>query len=176
MRLSLFRKTASESVLTVTIITAIMTTTMLQHLVGGTGMNCPGSNATVHAKCTMEVTFLGAGCAIVKDEIKRRILGEGGWLDPHNRGTYMLQSETDYDGHVSTLSASRITGDRRYTDLFVFKSSPPTGVGDGDGMVRNDGPTCLVSACSESQLQGSLHILSSTRRHEVRGGVPGLST
>merc|ERR1719460_1430815 len=95
-------------------------------------MTCPGSSAGVH--CGMELTTTAsAPCSTVFDEIKARLAGENGWYDQHNRGTYTEQS---YGGDVS---ASRLTGDGKYTDKMVF-----TLTGSGD--------SCKIEACSESQV------------------------
>lgn len=158
MRLVLFRKKVSESVVTGTMMITIGTVTMLQNMAGGTDIHCPGSNATIHAKCAMEVTFPNVDCVTVKDEIKHRILGDGGWLDPHNHGMYMLLGETNDDddngeGNVSTLTASRLTSDKKYTDLFVFTFSPGA---DDDGRTNNADARCVVTACSESQVTSIL--------------------
>merc|ERR1712187_38621 len=82
----------------------------------------------------MELTTTAtASCDTVKAEIKARLAGENGWYDQHNRGTYTEQS---YGGDVS---ASRLTGDGKYTDKMVF-----TLTGSGD--------SCKIEACSESQV------------------------
>merc|ERR1712022_42976 len=51
-------------------------------------------------------TTAAASCSKVLAEMKARIAGQyGAWHDPHNNGTYSVQS---YGG---TFSASRLTGD-----------------------------------------------------------------
>merc|ERR1711862_803755 len=97
-----------------------------------TAMKCPGSSAGVH--CGMELTVTAAAsCSDVEDEINARLAGENGWYDQHNRGTYTKQN---YGGAVS---ASRLTGDGKYTDKMVFSLS-------------DDGNGCKIEACSESQV------------------------
>ena len=68
--------------------------------------------------------------------MQNRVSGVGGWSDPHNRGTYTLDTVTP-----SSIAGHRLTGDGRYTDEFEF-SFAPTGTGGG----------CAVAACSESQV------------------------
>merc|ERR1712113_431705 len=74
-----------------------------------------------------------ATCDVVKQEIKDRLAGKNGWYDQHNRGTYTEQS---YGGDVS---ASRLTGDGKYTDKMVFS-------------LTDNGGSCKIEACSESQV------------------------
>merc|ERR1712232_842822 len=59
--------------------------------------------------------------------------GENGWYDQHNRGTY---TEQNYGG---AFSASRLTGDKKYTDKMIFDLTP-------------DGNNCKIEGCSESQV------------------------
>ena len=101
---------------------------------------CPGSPAAVHAKCKMKITFPSASCATVQEEIIHRMKGDFGWTDPHNDGIYTLQ-----DSNEETLKGSRLTGDKKYTDLFemTFSSSSNN---------QKGGDYCLVEACSESQV------------------------
>lgn len=96
-------------------------------------MTCPGSN-TVLPHAGMKITATAqASCEVVQAEMEARLSGENGWFDQHNRGTYTQQ---DYGGDVS---ASRLTGDNRFTDKMVFELTP-----DGDG--------CTIEGCSESQV------------------------
>jgi hypothetical protein len=76
-------------------------------------------------------------CAAVQAEMQNRVSGVGGWSDPHNRGTYTLNSVTP-----SSIAGHRLTGDGKYTDEFEF-SFASTGTGGGG---------CAVAACSESQV------------------------
>ena len=102
--------------------------------------SCPGSPAVIHAKCEMTVTFPHSTCQEVREEIFGRIAGERNWADPHNGGTYTLLSSNS-----NTLQGSRRTGDDKYTDLFQlnFDSS-------------NTENSCIVNACSESQVTSVL--------------------
>jgi hypothetical protein len=101
--------------------------------------SCPGSPASIHAKCEMTVTFPLSTCQEVREEILGRIAGANGWADPHNGGTYTLISSNTEGG---TLQGSRRTGDNKYTDLFQlnFVSS------------ADNSKSCIVKACSESQV------------------------
>jgi hypothetical protein len=99
---------------------------------------CPGSPASVHAKCSMTVSFQET-CDVVKEEIKSRLAAKGGWSDPHNSGTYKLQSE-----YGNLLEGSRLTGNGKYTDLFDL------------AFFDSDEGGCLVPACSESQVSSIL--------------------
>merc|ERR1712032_1691386 len=95
-------------------------------------MQCPGSSAGVN--CGMGITATAqASCDTVKAEMQARLAGQNGWYDQHNRGTY---TEQHYGGDVS---ASRLTGDGRYTDKMVFS-------------LTDDGASCKIEACSESQV------------------------
>merc|ERR1711976_1046404 len=78
-------------------------------------------------------TTAAASCSTVSAEINARLAGENGWYDQHNRGTYTKQN---YGGDVS---ASRLTGDGKYTDKMIFSLT------DADG-------SCTIQACSESQV------------------------
>jgi len=96
-------------------------------------MTCPGSPAHF-AHAGMKITTTAhASCDTVKGEINARLAGENGWYDQHNRGTFKKQS---YGGSVS---ASRLTGDGKYTDKMIFDLS-------------GSGNTCKIEACSESQV------------------------
>merc|ERR1712000_239894 len=97
------------------------------------GMTCPGSPAAlVHAG--MKITAAAqVSCDIVLQEMKDRVDGKNDWYDQHNRGTYTEQS---YGG---AFSASRLTGDGKYTDKMIFDLTP-------------DGDSCKIEGCSESQV------------------------
>ena len=95
---------------------------------------CPGSPSFVHAACEMAIKFLEP-CDTVRQEILSRVNQQGiTWIDPHN-GTYTLVSETS-----NRLQLSRLTGDRKYTDVMVL-ALLDTPIGG-----------CIVEACSESQV------------------------
>jgi len=115
-------------------------TSLFKGCISGSSEICPGSNADKHAKCSMTVTFPSASCSVVSYEILSRLRGLNGWIDPHNQGTYELLEE---DKERNQITASRLTGDRKYTDKFQF------------GLTEIDGKTdaCEVTACSESQVR-----------------------
>jgi hypothetical protein len=76
-----------------------------------------------------------ASCADVKAEMAARVDGQfAKWHDPHNNGTYTAQS---YGGD---WSASRKTGDGKYTDKLIFDFADA-----GNG-------ACTIEACSRSQV------------------------
>jgi len=108
---------------------------MAASIIGAVGarMHCPGSPAWFsHAGLRMSNTA-GASCDVVKAEIQSRIAGENGWYDQHNRGTY---TEQNFGGDVS---ATRVTGDGKYTDKIIFTLTEESG-------------SCLIESCSESQV------------------------
>merc|ERR1711998_390967 len=80
-------------------------------------------------------TTAAASCGTVLSEMRARVKSQyGGWHDPHNNGTYAAQS---YGG---TFSASRLTGDGKYTDKMIFTLAAA-------------GPaSCKIEACSRSQV------------------------
>merc|ERR1719231_593385 len=92
---------------------------------------CPGSGAAIHAGLRMTSTA-AADCNTVKAEMQARVNGENGWYDQHNRGTYSVGS---FGGD---FSASRVTGDKKYTDKMTFT-------------LTDQGGSCQINACSESQ-------------------------
>tara|TARA_B110001452_G_scaffold209203_1_gene179498 strand:+ start:116 stop:616 length:501 start_codon:yes stop_codon:yes gene_type:complete len=102
---------------------------------GPMGMKCPSTGVLFDAACGMEITTTAtATCADVQAEMEARIAGQyGSWHDPHNNGTYSVQS---YGG---TFSSKRLTGDGKYTDKQIF-----TLTASGSG--------CLIEACSRSQV------------------------
>ena len=107
---------------------------------------CPGSNAKLpHAKCQMNIEFPSIDCKYVKEEMLHRINADNGWIDPHNGGIYKLldmHQDNKNGGTTSTvLDASRLTGNKKYTDLIrlTLHTDDETG-------------TCVVNACSESQV------------------------
>jgi hypothetical protein len=104
---------------------------------------CPGSAASVHAKCVMKVEFPQIECKKVLEEINLRLKHENSWVDPHNNGKYELlssSSETDDNGeHVVLVKASRQTGSGGYTDLMNIQ------------LTEGEDHTCVLETCSESQ-------------------------
>lgn len=68
-----------------------------------------------------------------------RIAGQRGWTDPHNHGSYTLESSSG-----NTITASRLTGDGQYTDQMDFVMTSTAAGG------------CQVQACSESQVTSYL--------------------
>ena len=101
---------------------------------------CPESDAVIHAWARTTVRF-DAPCKTVKGEVLARIAGKNGWSDPHNAGTYELESSV---GDV--VAADHVTGDGKYTDKlrFMFENA--------DG-----GDDCEVSGCSVSQVARGVH-------------------
>ena len=96
---------------------------------------CPESDAVIHAWARTTVRF-DAPCKTVKGEVLARIAGKNGWSDPHNAGTYALESSV---GDV--VAATHVTGNGRYTDKLQFMFE------NADG-----GDDCEVSGCSVSQV------------------------
>jgi hypothetical protein len=129
----------------------------------GKNIPCPGSPAGIHAKCQMVVQFPSSSssssssdCTMVKEEILHRILGDNGWIDPHNHGQYKLlkhenanDTTNENEGEVDDgmILASRRTGNDKYTDLMLltFLKKQQEGIEGGGG-------ACIVQACSESQV------------------------
>ena len=71
--------------------------------------------------------------------MKARVGGQPvDWHDPHNNGTYSVQS---YGG---TFSTSRLTGDKKYTDKQIFTLTDASG--------RDASGKCQIEACSRSQV------------------------
>jgi len=110
----------------------------------GTGQfKCPGSKAFVHAKTEMTITFQDS-CVDVQGVIKARISGStsGAWVDPHNKGHYVLKSSSDNAMALQHITSGKNHGGP-YTDevLLTFTSS---------------GAGCSVDACSESQVTSVL--------------------
>jgi hypothetical protein len=99
-----------------------------------TAMPCPGSKAGMHASCQVEST-IAAACGAVAAEVTARINGQPGkWTDPHNNGTYTLDSSS-----ATSLAVHRVTGNGDYTDKMTFT-------------LTDSGSSCNVQACSESQV------------------------
>merc|ERR1712014_69873 len=91
---------------------------------------CPGSSAAVYANAALTATAT-ASCDTVQQEIKDRLAGKNGWYDAHNRGTYTEVSPTN----GATITATRRTGDDKYTDKMSF-------------LLSGSGNTCKVETCS----------------------------
>merc|ERR1712216_496854 len=85
--------------------------------------------------CGMKLTTTAsASCSDVLAEMKARVAGQyAGWHDPHNNGTYTVQS---YGGDFST---SRLSGNKKYTDKQIFS-------------LTSAGAGCTIEACSRSQV------------------------
>mmetsp|Transcript_9967 Transcript_9967/g.12571 ORF Transcript_9967/g.12571 Transcript_9967/m.12571 type:complete len:227 (+) Transcript_9967:123-803(+) len=103
---------------------------------------CPGSQAYKNAKCSMIITFpRPTPCNEVLTEITSRMNGENGWTDPHNQGTYtILNTIVNDEEQMTQITGSRVTGDGKYTDMFIFTLEEDVGGG------------CILSGCSESQV------------------------
>lgn len=127
-------------------------------------VECPGSAAVSHAKAQVGApvlpttvfiratglfhrhyavpalpnqvtsTFANA-CTDVLAELKARVAGEDGWVDPHNAGNYTILSE-----EASTLHLSHATGNGKYTDLLNVE------------LTDTEEGGCELSGCSESQV------------------------
>ena len=108
---------------------------------------CPGSNAKLtHAKCQMNIEFPSIDCKLVKEEMLHRINGDKSWIDPHNGGIYKLldiihEEKKNGSPNSTVLNVSRLTGNKKYTDLIRLTLSTDSETG-----------TCNVNACSESQV------------------------
>eukprot|EP00439_Symbiodinium_sp_Y106_P027631 s72_g3.t1 len=98
-------------------------------------MKCPGSGSWIHASAEVEA-IVDASCADVMEEMKARV--QGPWVDPHNKGTYSLLSESKDE-----LDIQRITGNKKFTDKITFTFS--------DFDAQGAKPSCGIHACSESQ-------------------------
>merc|ERR1719464_475720 len=96
----------------------------------------------------MKITTLAdAPCTNVKTEMLARVNAQCnppqqgcGWWDPHNVGTY---GSVQVNGAGDQVSMQRVTGDKKYTDKFIFTLSDRSG-------------KCLIEACSESQVSSYL--------------------
>jgi len=116
---------------------------LLAAVVALANAKCPGSKAFIHAKTEMTVTFQDS-CADVQGVIKARISGStsGTWVDPHNKGHYVLKSSSAEGMALQHITSGKNHGGP-YTDevLLTFTSS---------------GAGCSVDACSESQVTSVL--------------------
>merc|ERR1712146_859200 len=86
------------------------------------------------------VATANATCEHVASEIKARVSsqGNGTWHDPHNRGTYSIDSYAP-----GSIALRRVTGDKKYTDKMIFSLSP-------------SGNMCTIQGCSRSQVNSYL--------------------
>mmetsp|Transcript_3810 Transcript_3810/g.5959 ORF Transcript_3810/g.5959 Transcript_3810/m.5959 type:complete len:166 (+) Transcript_3810:34-531(+) len=99
-------------------------------------MDCPSSDAAVHAGCEMTTTFGSNSCSDVKTEVLQRINGQyDKWHDPHNNGTYSTKNTMS----DSVFDIERLTGDGKYTDKIRFT-------------FEDTSSGCSLSACSQSQV------------------------
>eukprot|EP00040_Diaphanoeca_grandis_P003427 m.24896 g.24896 ORF g.24896 m.24896 type:complete len:178 (-) comp14791_c0_seq1:191-724(-) len=116
---------------------------------------CPGSGAWFkHASCQTTITF-AYPCSEVFEEISARITSTT-WVDPHNKGTYKVDSEVG-----SSFSISRTTGGGgQYTDKILFESSASS-------------TGCTLTGCSESQVTSVVDY--STNYCNIRNLVCGSS-
>jgi len=100
-------------------------------------MQCPGApdGILTHAKASL---FLNpkASCKSVEEEIRARVKGTNGWVDPHNHGNYSFVEDS-----FGVMKLKRVTGNGKYTDMMMFTFS------DWGGDYG-----CQVTACSESQV------------------------
>lgn len=100
-------------------------------------MTCPSTSAWPAGGMKLTTTA-STSCDKVLAEMKARVAGQpGSWHDPHNNGTYKVES---YGG---TFSTSRLTGDGKYTDKQIFTLTP-------------SGSSCKIEACSRSQVTSYL--------------------
>ena len=115
-------------------------------LLASPGSSCPGSDASVmHASANTRVVF-AHNCADVAEEILARLHGVGGWVDPHNEGTYTLLAQTPKTGAPTKLDLKRATGGAgTYTDKMDLSFA-------ASGTAAGTGAGCEVTACSESQV------------------------
>ena len=103
-------------------------------------------------------TTANASCAAVLAEMKARVNASFNvWEDPHNNGTY---TERSYGGNYST---SRRTGDGSYTDKQLFFLSDEA-----------NGSSCLVEACSRSQVY-SMYDAGDTRTSKALSKAPPIA-
>ena len=100
-------------------------------------MQCPGAPGGLlhHAKASL---FLNpkASCPSVETEIRARVNGTNGWVDPHNHGNYTMVSD-----EAGVMRLTRTTGNGKYTDALMLTFS------DWGGDYG-----CQITACSESQV------------------------
>ena len=94
---------------------------------------CPESPASVHAKCELTVRF-DQPCDKVMHEMLARITGSSQWVDPHNQGTYAMESASD-----TRIEVSHVTGNKLYTDKMAIEFE------------ASANKSCTIKACSASQ-------------------------
>ena len=100
-----------------------------------TGLICPKSASAMHAGCEVPAISFRNSCDAVRNEIIKRVEGQyDSWHDPHNNGTYSVVAK-----EAALFQLSRLTGDKKYTDLINF------------AFADNAEGGCDVAACSESQ-------------------------
>merc|ERR1719356_1229853 len=101
-------------------------------------MACPGSGSWVHAWIEVKAVA-SASCADVATEIQARASGKKGWTDPHNGGIYNLVAASPTEIHTKrTANSEKSVGHQAYVDKQIFT-------------LTQDGNTCQIAACSESQ-------------------------
>jgi len=101
-------------------------------------MQCPGSGAMVHASAKV-TAVADASCSDVLAEMKARVGGQNGWVDPHNGGIYSVLSSTDSQLNTQrTTNPKKSVGGKLYTDKQTFT-------------LTEQGQKCRIDACSESQ-------------------------
>mmetsp|Transcript_29733 Transcript_29733/g.98560 ORF Transcript_29733/g.98560 Transcript_29733/m.98560 type:complete len:203 (+) Transcript_29733:76-684(+) len=100
-------------------------------------VQCPGSNAFIHAKCQAEVITAKA-CPDVVAEVQARVAGakSGHWQDPHNNGTYTALPSIN----AGMLQLTHLTGNGLYTDKLTLT------------LETRSGGRCAMFGCSESQV------------------------
>ena len=104
-------------------------------------MKCPTSPSMMHAGCEVSITFPQSKCDDVIAETTKRVNGQyKSWYDPHNNGTYTITDGSTTD----SMSLSRVTGDKKYTDKMIFTYTSTSSGG------------CDVTACSQSQVTSLL--------------------
>ena len=128
---------------------------------------CPSTPVSFGVACGMRIsTVAAASCDDVLAEINARVNGQGSvWHDPHNNGTYTkcvnpietLPTLTFFpisrgptrclycrrQNYGGSYSASRRTGDGKYTDKMIFTLTPTAGASSS---------SCKLEACSRSQV------------------------
>ena len=142
---------------------------------------CPGSPASIHAKCEMTIRFQNDDitntstsinhkevdskkqenhddpCKTIIEEVTLRLQHYQGWVDPHNHGTYtLLSSSSSSSSPISTMiKASRKTGGHGdYVDLLNLEFVSI--VSNKEDSSSSSSSSCLVRACSESQVTSIL--------------------
>ena len=137
------------------------------HLQSYKSFECPDSGVANDVACGMRVTTTAnAPCATVLAEMKARVTASFDvWEDPHNNGTYTERGF--FSSGSGNYATSRLTGDGAYTDKQLFFLSDAA-----------DGSSCVVEACSRSQVysmydQGEARISNATG--SLRPPLPGMA-